>query len=163
MPFYCGLTEVPEQLKYGNINTFDFNANFWVNNVVANEAYYRYNQMIPDIRRVQEGLEKAFIGSTPSIDKVLAELVKSGNTEAYTNIVNSLGAAVAKNATDAYRDLAIYLFVKFMDGNTKKTDEKGAFLNSEYGLPLYPQFSGYNKAYYENIVRQTGDHFLIKE
>ena len=40
---------------------------FWVNNYVANQAYNRYSQMIPDIRNVQGRLEgKAEAYSTPS-------------------------------------------------------------------------------------------------
>jgi hypothetical protein len=77
--------------------------------------------------------------------------------------VNSAGAEVAKRATDAYRELAQYLFVKFMDGNMKKTDENGNFMYSKDGMPLSPKFPGYNKEYYENIVNSTGDHFLLPE
>lgn len=162
MPFYCGLTEVPTQLAPGDINTFNINANFWVNNIVANEAYYRYDQMIPDIRKVQNGLEKGFIKATPMADKELTEAVEKGNMQLYTANANRFGAAVARAATDGYRELAIYLFVKFMDGNMKKTDEDGKFMKSEYGLPLYPSFPGYDQKYYENIVKETGDHFLLK-
>lgn len=162
MPFYCGMTEVPEELKPGDINTLSLDANFWVNNIVANQAYNRYDQMIPDIRKVQQGLEKGFQESRPEVEKQLVGLVEAGNLAGYREAVNKEGASVAKNATDSYRDLAGYLFVKFMDGNQKKTDEDGYFIKSEYGLPVYPTFPGYDKKYYENIVKETGDHFLIK-
>ena len=88
-------------------------------------------------------------------------MVKAGDMDGYRKAVNSEGAAVAKEATDDYRDLAVYLFVKYMDGNMKKTDENGNFIKSEYGLPVYPSFPGYDKKYYENIVKETGDHFLV--
>lgn len=162
MPFYCGMTEVPSELTEGDINTLSLDANFWVNNIIANQAYYRYDQMIPDIRKVQGGLEKSFQESRPEVEKMLVGLVESGNPEAYREAVNKEGAAIAKNATDAYRDLAGYLFVKFMDGNQKKTDAEGNFIKSEYGIPVYPTFPGYDKTYYENIVKTTGDHFLLK-
>ncbi len=162
MPFYCGMTRVPEQLKKGDTNTFDINSNFWVNNIVANEAYYRYDQMITDIRKVQESLEKGFFRHLRKSDTELAAAVQAGDMEVYRNMVNRLGAQTAKEATDSYRDLAIYLFVKFMDGNRKKTDENGNFIKSEYGIPIYPEFPGYDKKYYENIVKETGDQFLIK-
>ncbi len=30
-------------------------------------------------------------------------------------------------------------------------------------MPVYPEFPGYNdKRYYENIVKEAGDHFLVK-
>ena len=52
--------------------------------------------------------------------------------------------------------------MKFMDGNRKKTDADGNFIKSQYGVPVYPEFPGYDKKYYENIVKESGDHFLIK-
>ncbi|MDE7181228.1 MAG: C69 family dipeptidase [Muribaculaceae bacterium] len=162
MPIYCGVTEVPAELGPGDINTLSLDANFWVNNIVANQAYNRYDQMIPDIRKVQGSLEKAFRESRPATEQILTELVNNNQKEAYTAAVNAEAAAVAKNATDAYRDLAGYLFVKFMDGNRKKTDEQGNFLRTPEGIPAYPEFPGYDKTYYENIVKSTGDHFLIK-
>lgn len=162
MPFYCGMTQVPSELQYGDVNTLDLNSNFWVNNIVANEAYTRYDRMIPDIRKVQCRLEKGFFKELPGNDTLLAGAVEAGDMEAYRNAANRLGAEAAKKATDAYRNLAGYLFVKFMDGNQKKTDQDGNFMKSEYGLPLYPTFPGYDRQYYERIVKETGDHFKVK-
>ena len=162
MPFYCSMTEVPAQLDHGDINTFSFDSNFWMNNWVANQAYNRYDLMIPDIRKVQKGLEDKYETTRPAQEKKLAELAAAGDTKAITAAVNAEGAAIAKEATDAYRDLGQYLFVKFMDGNMKKTDADGKFIKSEYGLPVYPEFPGYDQKYYDNIVKETGDRFLIK-
>ena len=90
--------------------------------------------MIPDIRKVQGGLEKKYISSRASREKELKSMLDRGDKAALVASVNSEGKAIAKEATDAYRDLGQYLFVKFMDGNMKKTDENGNFIKSEYGL-----------------------------
>lgn len=162
MPFYCSMTEVPSQLAAGDINTFDMNANFWMTNWVANQAYHRYDLMIPDIRKVQNALEDKYQSSRAEKEAALVEMLRNGDIDAVRKAVNEEGASVAKEATDAYRDLAQYLLVRFMDGNMKKVDDNGRFIKSEYGLPVYPEFPGYNPVYYENIVKETGDHFLIK-
>ena len=120
------------------------------------------NFLIPDIRKVQGGLENSYADAVKTSDKALAAMLEGGDSDGYANAVNTMGASIAKNATDAYRDLAGYLFVKYMDGNVKKTDENGDFIKSEYGLPVYPTFPGYDKRYYEQIVKESGDHFLIK-
>ena len=138
-------------------------ANFWMTNWVANQAYNRYDLMIPDIRKVQGALEDKYQNSRIAKEKELKAKVESGDMEGYRAAVNSEGKEIAKEATDAYRQLAQYLLVKFMDGNMKKTDDKGDFIKSEYDLPVYPSFPGYDKKYYENIVKETGDHFLISE
>lgn len=157
------MTEVPRHLKEGNTNTFDWESNFWMNSWVANQAYNRYDLMIPDIRKVQNGLENKFVKSRGVQDKELSDLANAGNMEEVVKRVNAEGAAIAHEATDTYRDLAIYLLVRYMDGNKKKVDENGEFIYNEYGIPVYPDFPGYNKEYYENIVKETGDHFLVPE
>lgn len=163
MPFYCSMTEIPEQLGHGDVNTFSYDSNFWMNNWVANQTYNRYDQMIEDVRKVQNRLEDKYISGRADRDAALAALAESGNKEALVKDVNAEGASIAKEATDEYRRLAEFLLVKYMDGNRKKTDADGKFLYNEYGTALYPEFPGYDKAYYERIVKETGDHFLIKE
>ena len=162
MPFYCSMTEIPEQLAHGDLNHFDMNANFWMNNWVANQAYNRYDLMIPDIRKVQNRLEDKFRDSRSEKETQLSELARKGDMESLRASVNKEGKEIAKEATDAYRDLAQYLLVKYMDGNRKK-EENGKFKENGYGLPASPDFPGYDKRYYEEIVRTTGDHFLIKK
>lgn len=161
MPFYCGMTEIPNELKPGDINTFSLDSNFWMTNLVANQAYNRYDLMIDDIRKIQNGLEDSYRESRTAKDKELSDAVNTGDMVRYSNLVNAEGSSIAKEATDAYRNLAVYLFVKFMDGNMKKTDKNGNFIKSEYGLPIYPSFPGYDKKYYDNIVKETGDHFRV--
>ena len=163
MPFYCAMTEVPSQLAEGDINTFDWNANFWMTNWVANQAYNRYDLMIPDIRKVQGELEGKYQSTRPATEAHYAELANHGDMSTLVKEMNAEGAAIAKEATDRYRDLGTYLLVRFMDGNMKKVDADGNFMKNEYGLPLYPDFPGYDQKYYENIVKETGDHFLIKK
>lgn len=161
MPFYCGMTEIPNELKPGDINTFSLDSNFWMTNLVANQAYNRYDLMIDDIRKIQNGLEDRYRESRTAKDKELSDAVNTGDMVRYSNLVNAEGSSIAKEATDAYRNLAVYLFVKFMDGNMKKTDKNGNFIKSEYDLPIYPSFPGYDKKYYDNIVKETGDHFRV--
>ena len=162
MPIYCSVTEVPEQLGKGDINNFSMDSNFWMNNWVANQAYNRYDPMIPDIRKVQNGLEDNFHSSRSAKEAELLALYEAGDIEGLKKAVNSEAAQNAKVATDSYRDLAIYLLVKFMDGNRKKTNEDGSFKITEYGIPAYPDFPGYDQRYYENIVKETGDRFQLR-
>lgn len=165
MPFYCSMTEVPLEIRHGNgdMNTFSDTSNFWMNNWVANQAYNRYDLMIGDIRKVQSRLEQKYISSRAEREKYLAQLAETGSTDALVAEVNNEGATIAKEATDAYRELAQYLLVRYMDGNRKKVDENGKFIYDENHHPVYPDFPGYNQEYYDNIVRATGDHFLVPE
>lgn len=160
LPVFCAVTEVPSQLGPGDTNTLDLNSNFWVNNLVANQAYNRYSQMIPDIRRVQKNLEDSI---AIDVDKAIRELPEFDPEDARA-LTNDLLAIWAKAATDQYRDLATFLFVKYMDGNIKKQDEDGKFLRTPEGIPAYPDFGGYDDPrYFENIARTTGDRLKVRE
>lgn len=163
MPFYCSMTEVPAQLGYGDIQNFSYDSNFWMTNWVANQAYNRYDLMIPDIRKVQGGLESKYRDSRADREKQLVALVESGDMVALEKNVNAEGAAIAKEATDEYRRLAEYLLVRFMDGNMKKVDADGKFIKNEHGTPIYPDFPGYDQKYFDNIVKETGTHLLNRE
>ncbi|MCM1319593.1 MAG: C69 family dipeptidase [Muribaculaceae bacterium] len=164
MPFYCSMTEIPLEVRVGNgdMNKYSDTSNFWINNRIANQAYHRYDLMIPDIRKVQNGLESKYQSTRPEKDAELLALYNNGDLAALTAAVNSEGAAIAKEATDAYRDLDRYLLVRFMDGNMKKVDADGNFIYSEDGMPVAPTFPGYNQEYFDIIVEKTGDHFLDK-
>jgi len=164
MPFRCSMTEIPLEVRQGNgdMNTYSDTSNFWMTNRVANQAYHRYDLMIDDIRRVQGALEKSFHEGAAAEDATLLDLLERQGEQAVTIAANKRAAQVAAQATDAYRDLDRYLLVRFMDGNRKKVNDKGEFIYSEYGMPEYPEFPGYDPAYFEQIVRSTGDHFLDK-
>ncbi len=160
LPIFCSVKEAPAQLAKGDVNTFSWDSNFWVNNVVANQAYNRYSQMIPDIRRVQKQLEDSIATDV----KVAIEQIPEFDPELQATLTQDLADIWAKKATDAYRHLGEFLFVKFMDGNMKKTDADGTFMKSEHGTPLYPDFPGYDdERYFQNIVRETGDRLRVRE
>ncbi len=163
MPFYGCMTEVPKQLAPGDVNTFSYDSNFWMNNWVANQAYNRYDQMIPDIRKVQRRLEDKYRGGRAAQEEKLKQLAEAGDAAALAAEANAEGAAIAAEATQEAKKLAEYLMVRYCDGNVKKVDDNGNFIYSEYGLPVYPDFPGYDERYYREIVKQTGDKFLIEE
>lgn len=162
MPFRCSMTEIPLEVRHGNgdMNTYSDTSNFWMTNRVANQAYHRYDLMIDDIRKVQSTLENGFHAAIADEDAALTAMLEAGGADAVATAVNARGAEIARSATDAYRDLDRYLLVRFMDGNRKKVDADGKFIYSEHGMPIYPEFPGYNQQYFEEIVRTTGNHFL---
>ncbi len=160
LPIFCSVRQVPEALGHGDTNTLDWNANFWVNNYVANQAYNRYSQMIPDIRRVQRELEDSIRADVAAVE----EQLRTFDREDALYVVQVLADHWSKTATRRYKELGDYLFVKFMDGNIKKQDEDGSFLRTEEGIPAYPQFGGYDDPrYFENIVKDAGERLRVRD
>ena len=160
LPIFCSVRQVPEALGHGDTNTLDWNANFWVNNYVANQAYNRYSQMIPDIRRVQRELEDSIRADVAAVE----EQLRTFDREDALYVVQVLADHWSKTATRRYKELGDYLFVTFMDGNITKQDEDGSVLRTEEGIPAYPQFGGYDDPrYFENIVKDAGERLRVRD
>ncbi len=149
IPMYCCLKAAPHEFAQGNGDLYNlrWDAAFWVTNFVANQAYNRYSQMIPDIRRVQCALED----SIQSEVDILYREVASLDPDVAADFLNSHSADWSKKYTDRYRELGEYLLVKYLDGNVKK-ERDGQFARTPYGMPEYPQFPGYDERYYRSIA-----------
>ncbi len=157
IPVYNCVTEVPHEFAPGNgdMLTLSWDAAFWVTNYVANQAYNRYSQMIPDIRRVQKGEEDSCAAEVATL---LAEIPSMDDAAARKRL-NDHTAMASARYVKAYKNLGDYLLVKYLDGNVKK-EKDGQFERTPEGMPVYPDFPGYDENYYRSIVTSTGDHFL---
>lgn len=161
IPVFSSTQEPPYELAHGNGDLLDlsWDAMFWVNNYVANQAYNRYSQMIPDIRRVQQGYEK-------KLEDVVAEAATTLKGMPYAEARERLGRLTDMSAaavTKDYKRLGDYLFVKFLDGNIKKETSPGHFARTATGMPVQPEFGGYNERYFRSIVKETGDRYKISK
>lgn len=149
VPVFCGSDAVPHEFAQGNGDLYNLSweSAFWVNNYVANQAYHRYSQMIPDIRKVQTAIEESFAADMPA----LVEEVRALSQQDATSRLNEYTASRTADYVKRYRALGDYLFVKYLDGNVKR-EKDGQFERTSDGMPVYPQFPGYDKKYYQSIV-----------
>lgn len=161
VPIYACSTEAPESYRVGkaDLYTFDFDAAFWVNNLVANQCYSRYSMMIPDVRRVQGRLENRFARQLADVDAKAQAILGHDRNQAIEFLTN-YSINQAQDATRQYQDLAKYLFVKYLDGNVKK-EENGQFKRSETGMPVSPEYGGYTQDYYNTVVKGSGDRLKV--
>ncbi|MCD7977366.1 MAG: C69 family dipeptidase [Tannerellaceae bacterium] len=161
-PVYCSVATAPECYRVGNgdMLNFSWTSAFWIHNWVANMAYHKYSFMIEDIRKVQQELENGFQDMLPAIDKAAAELYAKDPQEA-AKFLTWFSSTTADDATARWKKLGEYLLVKYIDGNVKK-EEDGQFKRNQYGLPAYPDFPGYDEAYYRSIVESAGERLKVK-
>lgn len=160
VPMYCTITEIPYEFAHGNgdMLTLSWDAAFWVNNYVANQAYNRYSQMIPDIRRVQQNEESTLDNEV----QMLLSWVKGLSPEEAREMVNNHSLMASTRYLKNYKALGDYLLVKYLDGNVKK-EKDGKFERTPEGMCVSPSFPGYDERYYRSIVEDAGDRLLIKE
>ena len=160
VPVFNSTVAVPRQLSgdNGDLYTISWDSMFWVNNYVANQAYNRYSQMIPDIRRVQSGLEDAMKGEVAEAEVSLKGKPFDDQQAALAEMTTHW----AGKATADYKALGDYLLVKYLDGNIKR-EKDGKFERNEAGMPVQPLFGGYDSRYFRSIVEDAGDRLKVVE
>ena len=159
VPVFNGGTAVPHEFAVGNGDLYNLSweSAFWINNYVANQAYYRYSQMIPDIRRVQNAIEDTFEAEMPDLEKEIAAM----NAGDAASRLNDYTASRTTDYTRRYKALGDYLFVKYMDGNVKR-EKNGEFERTPEGMPEYPMFPGYDERYYRSIAKDPSGGERLK-
>ena len=161
VPVYCTLTEAPHCYATGNgdLLTLSWDAAFWVHNYVANQAYNRYSQMIPDIRRVQNALEDSIATAVTAVEAEMATLDDAACRQRASEFSNYW----AENSTRQFKQLGDYLFVKYLDGNIKREDAPGKFSRTADGMPEHVIFPGYDQRYYRSIVNDAGERLKVTQ
>lgn len=162
-PMYCSLTEIPESFRVGNgdLYTFSWTSSFWINNWVANMVYNRYNQMYPDMKKVQDELETKFRTDQVVADQKALALYNESPAKAL-EFVNQYSADQAAYTLDKWKKLGEFLLIKYMDGVIRK-ETNGEFTRNEYGSPSSPQRVGYPAEFYQKVVKETGDRYKVIE
>ena len=159
LPVFNSTTTVPYQLRHGNgdMLTLSWDANFWVNNYVANQAYNRYSQMIPDIRRVQSSLENSINAAVDAAGTSVSQMEYA----AAQSLLQGITDTWAAKATVDYKALGDMLLVKYLDGNIKKQNVDGTFTRTPEGECASPDWGGYNERYFRSIVNEQGDRLKV--
>ncbi len=149
VPMYSTITEVPECFKEGNGDMYNYSPTsaWWTYNIVANWAYTKYSAMMPDIKKVQAAWEDKFNAQVEAVDAQVADMDAAKATEFLTKY----SCAQAQESTAAWKDLGIYLFVKYLDGQERK-EKDGEFLRNPYGEPEGPNRTPYPTEFLQKIA-----------
>ncbi len=163
VPMYAGIQSAPHEFAVGNGNMLEFSwdAAFWVFNWVSNMSYSRYSYMIEDIRKVQKELEDKFEQMQPAIDNTASTLYEQ-NPKLAEQFLTDYTHNQARITVEKWQKLGQFLMIKYLDGNIHP-EKDGEFLKNEYGNPHSPEYPGYDKEYYRNVVKDTGDKLKMKE
>ena len=163
VPIYNNVSAVPECLRHGNgdLLSFSWTSLFWMTSWVAQQRYTRWSDMSVDVEAVRDSLFSRWDRQEQEIDAHVKALVEAGKTAEATKYLTDYCATEANAATMCYKDLAIYLLVKYLDGNIKK-EKDGEFLRTQWGVPASPMQPRYSDDFYRAIVRERGDELKVK-
>jgi dipeptidase len=161
-PIYVGTTDIPDVFREGNGTMMDWsdNSGFWIFNQVTNLAYTRYNMIHPEVSNYQQALEKKFFAYTSVIDKSATELYKSDKAmarEFLTDFTVNTGNKLVQDWKEFYQ----YLFMKYVDGNVKKSENMRLIDNGNGKHIPQVTFPGYDEEWYRNLIRETGNKFVM--
>lgn len=145
-PMPCGITVIPECFREGNgsMSQYSPTAAFWLFNRVANFCYLRYDAMIKDVQKAQQGMEDKFVKSIATL---------TGNES--SDQLNQYAATCSNEMMQAWQQLDILLLTKYIDGNIKQ-ERDGKILTTETGVVQYPSQPPYPEWYYRAIVDDHG-------
>lgn len=166
-PIYVNSTKVPECLREGNGDLLHYSptSQFWVCNRVANACYKMYNHMAPVAREAADAFELAQQDKeVPAFDAKVAKLLQKGRVRKARKLITKYTVNTAQKQFSDWVKLEELLLVKFIDGNVKAQDEKGAFKHTEYseGIPDGLTQPGYTNRWKAAVAKDNGDILEVK-
>lgn len=162
-PVYCCATEVPDCYKeqYADPVEFSWNSSFWVFNWVSNMIYPKYSMVIDDMRNVQGSLETKFFEQSREVEAEALAVIGSSPKYA-VKLLTDFTCASAQEALAQWKAFGEKVIVKYNDFVIKE-EKNGKVLRGKTGLAGRMTRPGYPVEYCEEIVRQTGDKYLMPE
>ena len=163
-PIYNNISRAPECLRVGNGDLLEFSwtSMFWMTSWVSQQRYTMWNLMSEDVEAVRKELFDRWDKEHNDIDNQAKTLVEAGKLDEATALLTNYSCKEADGATARYKDLGVYLLVKYLDGNVKR-EKDGKFERTEYGVANSPMHPKYSEDFYRAIVNQKGDAIKVKK
>ena len=163
-PVYCSMTERPECYNTPGADALHFSKKnaYWVCNMTSNMVYPRYSLMFPTLKEVRDSLDNSYIVAQAGVEKKAQELYAQ-NPQAAVKYLNDYSVEKAQQMLARWNQLFEFMVVKYNDMIIKPTDKNGTFEKTQYGLGARPVRPGYPEKYAKELVKQSGDKFLVPE
>ena len=163
-PIYCSVSDVPE--CYRRIEgkqdelTFSWQSAYWLCNTVSNIVYPYYEKMYPDLKVAQTELEDNYHKEQVAIEDAAKALYEKNPTDAVA-LLTKYSTHAADRMMKRWEQLFKYLVVKHND-MVVKPEQDGRFKKTPHGLGAGVTRPGYPERYWREVVKQTGEKYLMK-
>ena len=163
-PVYCSMTQRPECYNTPGVDAVHFSKKnaYWVCNMTSNMVYPRYSLMFPTLKEVRDSLDNSYFAAQAGVEKKAQELYAQ-NPQAAVKYLNDYSVEKAQQMLARWNQLFEFMVVKYNDMIIKLTDKNGNFEKTPYGLGARPARPGYPEKFAKQLVKQTGDKFLVPE
>ena len=164
-PIYSSSVRVPECFRVGNGNmtTYSPTSAFWIFNRVTNFAYLRYDLIAPEVKKAVDKHELNALEIVPAIDAAALAIHKESPEKA-REFLTDFSVNTAQQLFNNWVELDRYLLVKFIDGNVKKENSPGCFMDngSGKGIPASPSQPGYSERWKRAVKEDAGARLKVK-
>ena len=163
-PVYCSMTQRPECYNTPGVDAVHFSKKnaYWVCNITSNMVYPRYSLMFPTLKEVRDSLDNSYFAAQAGVEKKAQELYAQ-NPQAAVKYLNDYSVEKAQQMLTRWNQLFEFMVVKYNDMIIKPTDKNGTFKKTPYGLGATPVRPGYSEKFAKQLVKQSGDKFLVPE
>ncbi len=163
-PVYCSMTERPECYNTPGADALHFSKKnaYWVCNMTSNMVYPRYSLMFPTLKEVRDSMDNSYFAAQAGVEKKAQELYAQ-NPQAAVKYLNDYSVEKAQQMLARWNQLFEFMVVKYNDMIIKPTDKNGTFKKTPYGLGATPVRPGYPEKFAKQLVKQSGDKFLVPE
>ena len=163
-PVYCSMTQRPECYNTPGADAVHFSKKnaYWVCNMTSNMVYPRYSLMFPTLKEVRDSLDNSYFAAQAGVEKKAQELYAQ-NPQAAVKYLNDYSVEKAQQMLARWNQLFEFMVVKYNDMIIKPTDKNGTFEKTPYGLGARPVRPGYPEKFAKQLVKQSGDKFLVPE
>ncbi len=157
-PVYCCATSAPQPYNTPGADALNFSTDnaYWVQNWVSNMVYPRYSLLFPSLQQVRDSLDRSYFAAQKEVEDRAMTLQGA----ARVSFLTAYSAEKANQMLARWNRLARYLIVRYND-MVVKPEQGGRLLRTPAGLGARVVRPGYPEPYARELIRQTGDKFLV--
>jgi len=174
-PVYTSSKAISYHYALGNGSMLEYSESsmFWIVNRIAQFAYLRYNQVGKEVQQVIARHEERCLQEVSDLDSRLLAMLTASTSESkfrgtrtitkISKITTEYSVSKADSLFNKWKELDQYLMVKYIDGNTKKQNPDGSFLNNGHTtvIPPQPDFPGYSETWKRAVKESTGERLTL--
>lgn len=134
---------------------FDLNKAFWVQNMVSNFCYYRWQDAYPVVRERIDTIQKTLLHHVQDLDDQLLKLYNEKSPEEAVSYATQFSVSTANIIHKKWLDFYGEVFVRFRDLHIITPKEDEPVCGCEAKEP------GLSDAVKKRIIDETGDHYEI--
>ena len=157
-PVYCCTTVSPRPYNTPKTDALIFSMDnaYWVQNWVSNMVYPRYSLMFPTLQQKRDSLDQSYFNVQKEVEDKALQMSETERVKYLT----SYTSRKADEMLSTWKDLAFHLIVKYND-MIIKPEENGQFTRTPEGLGSKVVRPGYSEKFARELIRQTGDKFVL--